>query len=608
MDASQLDTGVSERELRLDDAIRKTAPGTALRHALDMIIAGHLGALVCIGDTENVLAAGDDGFRLDVSFTANRLFELCKMDGAVVVDRDLTKILRANYHLNPDPSLPTSETGTRHRTASRMSLLTNAMVISVSERRSVVNVYVDGKGYQLKTVSELLALVNQLTNAMQNTRQQLDRSLLRLTSLELDNCVTLGDITNVLYLFETLITAGDELDDCVVQLGREGKTTQMQREEYLAGIDEAYTLMIRDYALDSSAEAARAIRVSLHDIVNTQLRSAKSVSKLLGYTDERADDSIMVPLGLRTLSRVPVVREGMADKIVDEYGSLQEVLEAVDDDPARLGEIGVKNPGVLGQQPAPHVGQGGEMSAPAPCVCEKTELVGASDRAPDTCAVIVAGGAGDRFGDPRGKQFVELCGLPLMCWSLVAHDRAPSVARLVVVCAPERAAEVERDVLSRVVLKKPTTLAAAGATRQESVLAGLRAMPRDLALVAVHDAARPLVETEMIERVISTVRADPRACGRHPCGSLDRHAQARGEGHHHRDAGPDVLLGGADAAGVSHPGAALCPSPGRARGVSGHRRRVARGALRRTRPRRRVLARQHQGDGPRGSRHRRGGP
>lgn len=347
MDASQLDTGVSERELRLDDAIRKTAPGTALRHALDMIIAGHLGALVCIGDTENVLAAGDDGFRLDVSFTANRLFELCKMDGAVVVDRDLTKILRANYHLNPDPSLPTSETGTRHRTASRMSLLTNAMVISVSERRSVVNVYVDGKGYQLKTVSELLALVNQLTNAMQNTRQQLDRSLLRLTSLELDNCVTLGDITNVLYLFETLITAGDELDDCVVQLGREGKTTQMQREEYLAGIDEAYTLMIRDYALDSSAEAARVIRASLHDIVNTQLRSAKSVSKLLGYTDERADDSIMVPLGLRTLSRVPVVREGMADKIVDEYGSLQEVLEAVDDDPARLGEIGVKNPGVL---------------------------------------------------------------------------------------------------------------------------------------------------------------------------------------------------------------------------------------------------------------------
>lgn len=347
MNASQFETSSSKRSQRLDDAIKKTAPGTPLRTALDMILAGHLGALVCVGDTENVLAAGDDGFRLDVSFTANRLFELCKMDGAVVIDRDLTKILRANYHLNPDPSLPTSETGTRHRTAARMSLLTKAMVISVSSRRSVVNVYVDGQGYELKSVGALLATVNQLTVAMQNTRSQLDRRLLHLTTLELDNCVTLGDIADILYLFEALMTAGEELDDCIIQLGREGKTTRMQREEYLAGMDEAYNLMIRDYAVDSSEDAARTIRRRLHDTANTQLHSAKHVARLLGYTDDRGEDSIMTPLGLRTLSRVPVVRDGMADKIVDEYGSLQEVLEAVDDDPSRLGEIGVKNPGVL---------------------------------------------------------------------------------------------------------------------------------------------------------------------------------------------------------------------------------------------------------------------
>ncbi len=347
MDVTQQDTGANGREQRFSEAIRRTAPGTPLRVALDMIIDGHLGALICVGDTDAVLAAGDDGFKLDVSFTANRLFELCKMDGAVVVDRDLTKILRANYHLNPDPSLPTSETGTRHRTAARMSLLTKATVISVSSRRSVVNVYVDGKGYELKSVSDLLATVNQLTVAMQSTRSQLDRKLLRLTSLELDNVVTLGDLTDIFYLFEVLMTAGEELDDCIVQLGREGKTTQMQREEYLAGMDEAYTLMVRDYARDSSEEAALAIRRRLHDTANTQLRSAKFVAKLLGFTEDLSEDSVMTPLGLRTLSRVPVVREGMADKIVDEYGSLQEVLEAVDDDPSRLGEIGVRNPGVL---------------------------------------------------------------------------------------------------------------------------------------------------------------------------------------------------------------------------------------------------------------------
>lgn len=347
MDTALFELNYDDRQARLEDAIRKTAPGTALRHALDMIIAGHMGALICVGDTENVLAAGDDGFKLDVSFTANRLFELCKMDGAVVMDKDLTRILRANYHLNPDPSLPTTETGTRHRTAARMSLLTKAVVISVSERRQVVNVYVDGAGHELKTVSSLMVSVNQLTVAMQNTRQQLDRGLLRLTSLELDNYVTLGDLTNIFYLFETLMTAGSELEDCILQLGREGRTVAMQRNELLGSMDEAYTLMIRDYASDSSEEAARQIRAKLHESDNTKLRSAKYVAKLLGYTDERGEDSIMTPLGLRTLSRVSVVRDGMADKLVDEYGSLQEVLEAVDDDPARLGEIGVKNPGVL---------------------------------------------------------------------------------------------------------------------------------------------------------------------------------------------------------------------------------------------------------------------
>ena len=120
-----------ETRARVDEAIRMTAPGSALRHALDMIIAGHMGALICVGDEENVLASGNDGFPLNISFTSNRLFELSKMDGAIVVDRGLTQILRANYHLNPDPGLPTSETGMRHRTAARMSLLTRATVISV---------------------------------------------------------------------------------------------------------------------------------------------------------------------------------------------------------------------------------------------------------------------------------------------------------------------------------------------------------------------------------------------------------------------------------------------------------------------------------------------
>lgn len=149
------------------------------------------------------------------------------------------------------------------------------------------------------------------------------------------------------------------------------------------------------------------------------------------------------------------------------------------------------------------------------CVCTQEQVVGhqTSATGPDTCAVIVAGGTGERFGDPRGKQFVELCGLPLLCWSVMAFDRAPSVARIIVVCSPDRMANVQEDVLSRLTLRCPVDLAPAGDTRQASSFSGLSRVPRELSLVAIHDAARPLVEVEMIERACACVRQNPQLAG-----------------------------------------------------------------------------------------------
>ena len=331
----------------MKDAIRLTAPGQPLRTALDMIIAGHIGALICVGDTESVLAVGNDGFPLSISFTSNRLFELSKMDGAIVIDGDLNQILRANFHLNPDPSLATSETGMRHRTAARMSVLTDAVVISVSERRSVVNVYVNGASYQLQPVTEIMSTVNQLMATLQTTRTALDRALLRLTALELDNYVTLADITGIFSSFEILQQAKGELEDCIEKLGNRGKLVEMQLEQ-LAGADmeNEYNLMIRDYAQDASEENAERIRREFYEMSAQDLTSPSKVAKVLGF-DNLDEDSVMSPLGLRTLSRVSVVRDGVAEKIVDEYGSLQELLSDLRKDPERVGEYGVNNPAIL---------------------------------------------------------------------------------------------------------------------------------------------------------------------------------------------------------------------------------------------------------------------
>ena len=336
-----------EIQKRMEKAIRLTAPGQPIRTALDMIIAGHLGALICVGDSENVLAAGNDGFPLNISFTSNRLFELSKMDGAIVIDDDMNQILRANFHLNPDPSLATNETGMRHRTAARMSVLTDAIVISVSARRAVVNVYVKGKSYEIQPVTEIMSSVNQLIATLQTTRSTLDRSLLRLTALELDDYVTLADITDIISSFEIMQQAKAELMSCIVKLGNQGKLVQMQLEQLAgASMDTEYDLMIRDYASESSQDNARRIRERFSEMTAYELSNPKSVAEVLGF-DDLDEDSVMTPLGLRTLSRVSVVRDGVAEKIVDEYGSLQDLMGDLKKDPDRLGSVGVNNPAIL---------------------------------------------------------------------------------------------------------------------------------------------------------------------------------------------------------------------------------------------------------------------
>ena len=337
-----------EIQKRMNQAIRLTAPGQPIRTALDMIIDGHLGALICVGDTEHVLAAGNDGFPLNISFTSNRLFELSKMDGAIVIDDDVTQILRANFHLNPDPSLATSETGMRHRTAARMSVLTDAIVISVSARRAVVNVYVHGKSYQILTVPEIMSSVNQLVSTLQTTRTQLDRALVRLTALELDDYVTLADITDIISGFEILQQAKDALKACIVKLGTQGKIVRMQLEQ-LAGenIDTEYNLMIRDYASDSSEENALRIRAHLAEMTPQELTNPQKVASALGFDDLDRGLGHDAARAAHPLPGLGGGRDGVAERIVDEYGSLQDLMDDIRKDPERLVDFGVNNPTIL---------------------------------------------------------------------------------------------------------------------------------------------------------------------------------------------------------------------------------------------------------------------
>ncbi len=243
------------RELMREE-LRKVAPGTRLREGLDMILAARTGALVVIGDTSGVGALCNGGFLIDTPFTPQRLFELAKMDGAITLDDNAERILRANAHLVPDSTLPTVETGMRHRTAERVSRQTEALVISVSQRREVINLYLRGRRLTLEDTEVLLAKANQALQTLQNYRTRLGEVLDRLTHLEFDDLVTLGDVAEVVGRFEMVRRVSYEVVRYIGQLGTDGRLVRMQSDELTAGLDEQYLLLVRDYAADSSLRHA----------------------------------------------------------------------------------------------------------------------------------------------------------------------------------------------------------------------------------------------------------------------------------------------------------------------------------------------------------------
>lgn len=331
---------------RMKRAIELTAPGTALRAALDMILAAHLGTIVCIGDTEAVLATGDDGFPLNIAFSSNRLFELAKMDGAIVIDESLSTILRANFHLGPPTSYVTSETGMRHRTAARMSMVTDALIIAVSERRAVIHLYVGGQAFEIRPNGVLMNEANQLLIALQSERSALSRALEQLTHYEFVDYVTLGDVARVLARFQVLQMAANQLTSIFIQMGEEGNVLRMQLEELTRGTSRDFILTICDYAHNTSEEFAAQVIEQLGQLPAHELANPQRISEILGL-DTQDEDDTLTPLGLRILERTPAISTEAAHALVSEYGDLTTLIGDLQNQRGRLRELGVDNVSVL---------------------------------------------------------------------------------------------------------------------------------------------------------------------------------------------------------------------------------------------------------------------
>lgn len=332
----QADHGESLRSV-----LAALAPGTWLRDGLDRILRGNTGALIVLGWNTTVEGLCTGGFPLDDECSATRLRELCKMDGAVVLTGDGERIMRAATHLMPDPSVPTEESGTRHRTAQRVARQTGFPVISVSQSMRIISLYLGDSRYVLQSSAELLSRANQGMATLERYKARLDEVSNTLSALEIEDLVTVRDVAMVSQRLEMVHRIADEVTGAVVELGTDGRLLTLQLEELMAGIDDDRLLIARDYLPPRSKRSAEQVVVRLTELSAVDLLDLTQVAAAMGLPSTTEGlDSAVSPLGHRLLSRVPRMPGAILDRIVEYFGGLQKLLAASVDDLQTVDGVG----------------------------------------------------------------------------------------------------------------------------------------------------------------------------------------------------------------------------------------------------------------------------
>ena len=323
------------------DALAAVAPGTPLREGIDRILQASKGALVVIGDGPEVLNICSGGFLLDAAFSPQRLSELAKMDGAIILAGDASRIARANVHLVPNPNVPTSETGTRHRTAERVARSIDVPVVSVSEDMAIIAVYVGDEKHPLEAIPRLLVRANQALQTLERYRDRLDGVTASLSALEVEDLVTVRDVVNVLQRTEMVRRIADEIAGDIVQLGVDGRLVALQLEELMGGVDDDRRLVMLDYFTPESGWRPDDAMGALAAMGTEELLDSTAVGSTLQVPGSAVDlDAGVQPRGYRLLSRIPRLPEPVIESIVDRFGSLQKIMRATIEDLDEVTGVG----------------------------------------------------------------------------------------------------------------------------------------------------------------------------------------------------------------------------------------------------------------------------
>lgn len=307
--------------------LRRLAPGTPIREALENILGARTGALIVMGWSPRVEAMMEGGFKLDVELTPARLYELAKLDGAIILCSKCKKILYANTQLNPDPTIPSQETGIRHRIAERAAKQSGEVIISISQRRSIITVYQGSMRYALRDVGVIINKANQALQTLEKYRNVLRQTLVSLSALEFEDLASFTDVFLVLRRVEMVLRVAGLIDRYIVELGIEGRLIEMQLEELLSNVEEEAMLLIRDYCANSDVQP-ESVLAQMRRGVADPLSDNHSLAKWLGYAGTAVMEMPASPRGFRILEKIPRLPMPVIENLVNRFENLQGVIRA----------------------------------------------------------------------------------------------------------------------------------------------------------------------------------------------------------------------------------------------------------------------------------------
>ena len=313
----------------ITEVLKLIAPGTPIRYGLENILKAKTGALIVIGDSKQVLDIVDGGFSLNIDYTPSRLYELAKMDGAIILSADLKKILYANAQLIPSSEISTTETGTRHRTAERTAKQTGEIVVSISQRRNIITVFKGYDRYVLEDTSRVIAKASQALQTVEKYKKVFDEKLNILNEYEFNDIVTLENVITCIQRAEMVMKMVEEVQKCMYELGEEGRLIEMQLEELIGGLEKEELLIIKDYIAPGKKRTCDKVYGEIKQMSHEDLMDSKAIARTLGYEDfDNYDEIGVYTRGYRVLNKIPRMPSNIVDNLVKSFKSFQHILVA----------------------------------------------------------------------------------------------------------------------------------------------------------------------------------------------------------------------------------------------------------------------------------------